>query len=195
MTPAVQTCYETGLMDGKSATAFDPQGSLTYGQIVVIVARLHELMNGGDGKFDPPAEGEAWYQPASDYLLGLPILNETDETTTRRCSTPSRQLPLTLWAMEEFEDYASRPCTRYDFIFFLAAILPEDALEPINSITSLPDVTQHSVILDFYNAGILTAATSTVPSTASTRSTGDRPPPCWPGSWIRPSGCSLPPSL
>ena len=65
---AVQTCYETGLMDGKSATTFDPQGSLTYGQIVVIVARLHELMNGGDGKFDPPAEGEAWYQPASDYL-------------------------------------------------------------------------------------------------------------------------------
>ena len=75
---AVQTCYETGLMDGKSATTFDPQGSLTYGQIVVIVARLHELMNGGDGKFDPPAEGEAWYQPASDYLLSLPILNETD---------------------------------------------------------------------------------------------------------------------
>ena len=155
---AVQTCYETGLMDGKSATAFDPQGSLTYGQIVVIVARLHELMNGGDGKFDPPAEGEAWYQPASDYLLGLPILNETDETTDPEVLNSISQLPLTLWAMEEFEDYASRPCTRYDFIFFLAAILPEDALEPINSITSLPDVTQHAVILDFYNAGILTGS-------------------------------------
>ncbi|MEI3347560.1 MAG: S-layer homology domain-containing protein [Dysosmobacter sp.] len=91
---AVQTCYETGLMDGKSATAFDPQGSLTYGQIVVIVARLHELMNGGDGKFDPPAEGEAWYQPASDYLLSLPILNETDEITdpevlNSSCLSPS----------------------------------------------------------------------------------------------------------
>lgn len=108
--------------------------------------------------FDPPAEGEAWYQPASDYLLGLPILNETDETTDPEVLNSISQLPLTLWAMEEFEDYASRPCTRYDFIFFLAAILPEDALEPINSITSLPDVTQNSVILDFYNAGILTGS-------------------------------------
>ena len=88
-----------------------------------------------------------------------------------------------------------RPCTRYDFIFFLAAILPEDALEPINSITSLPDVTQHSVILDFYNAGILTGSNEYGAFNGLDTLNRGQPPPCWPGSWIRPSGCSLPPSL
>ena len=35
----------------------------------------HELLNGGDGKFDAPDPGEAWYQPAVDYLLNLSLIH------------------------------------------------------------------------------------------------------------------------
>ena len=65
---AVKTVYEAGLMDGKSASAFDPSGSLTYAQILVITAPLHELLHGGDGVLPAAAAGQAWYQPAVDYL-------------------------------------------------------------------------------------------------------------------------------
>lgn len=155
---AVQICYETGLMDGKSATSFDPHSSLTYAQIIVIVARLHELLNGGDGKFDAPDPGDAWYQPAVDYLLNLPILAQAGDLSGLEVINPEGQLAITLWSMGEFDEFPSQPCTRYDLVFFLTAILPEDALTPINSITALPDVTGNSVVLDFYNAGILTGS-------------------------------------
>ena len=60
--------YETGLMNGKSDTRFDIQGSLTYAQITVIAARLHNLLSGGDGDLGDAAQNEPWYQPAVDYL-------------------------------------------------------------------------------------------------------------------------------
>lgn len=46
---AVKLCYERGLMNGTSETAFNPQGKLTIAQLVVLAARLYDLQNGGDG--------------------------------------------------------------------------------------------------------------------------------------------------
>lgn len=46
---AVKLCYERGLMNGTSETAFNPQGKLTIAQLVVLAARLYDLRNGGDG--------------------------------------------------------------------------------------------------------------------------------------------------
>lgn len=46
---AVKLCYEAGLINGTSAAAFSPDGSLTYEQLVVLTARLHHILNGGDG--------------------------------------------------------------------------------------------------------------------------------------------------
>ena len=66
----VQTVYESGLMEGKTAERFDPAAPLTGAQITVISARLHSLLRGGDGVLPAPGEGEAWYQPAVDYLTG-----------------------------------------------------------------------------------------------------------------------------
>lgn len=46
---AIKLCYERGLMNGTSETAFHPQGKLTIAQLVVLAARLYDLQNGGDG--------------------------------------------------------------------------------------------------------------------------------------------------
>ena len=46
---AIKLCYERGLMNGASDTAFNPQGKLTVAQLVVLAARLYDLQCGGDG--------------------------------------------------------------------------------------------------------------------------------------------------
>lgn len=140
----VQTVYETGLMAGTAPGTFAPAASLTNGQIIVITARLHELLQGGDGKFDAPAAGEAWYDPALNYLNGL---WETDETGQYE------ELDFALWLASGAPD---RPCDRYTFVWLLSGILPDSALVPINSVTALPDVSGDRDVLRFYNAGILT---------------------------------------
>lgn len=132
----VKTVYETGLMDGKSANSFDPGGSLTGAQIIVITARLHHLLNGGDGKFAAPQSGQSWYQPYYEYLLNLP---QTEE-----------DLASLLWFLTP-----DSPCDRYDFVWLLSCVLPDSALTAINSVNVLPD-TSDSDIMAFYNAGILT---------------------------------------
>lgn len=50
---AIKLCYERGLMNGTSDTAFDPQGKLTVAQLVVLAARLYDLQCGGDGTIPP----------------------------------------------------------------------------------------------------------------------------------------------
>lgn len=137
----VQTVYEVGLMDGKSAVKFDPKGSLTCAQIIVITARLHELLNGGDGKFAAPGAREEWYQPYLDYLEKLSYQNDDLEDV--------------LWYVAD-EPYT--PCDRYDFVWLLSAVLPDSALKAINFISVLPDIYGDEDVLAFYNAGILTGS-------------------------------------
>lgn len=140
---AVQTCYEAGLMEGKSAASFAPHAPLTYAQIIVITARLHELLHGGDGQFDPPGDQEAWYQPAADYLI------QQLETDT----APSALLS-DLFSLDIF---ANQNCRRADFAWYLSAVLPDTALAKINEIHALPDTTDEDV-LRLYNAGVLTGS-------------------------------------
>ena len=107
---AVRTCYEVGLLDGKAPGRFAPQEPLTYGQIVTIAARLHHLLHGGDGKLNPPAPGQPWYAPAKAYL-------ETHVDSGTACSDYLLTHLLTL------EDIAQDTCDRYDFVWYLAAVV------------------------------------------------------------------------
>lgn len=54
---AVRLCYETGLLSGKSETTFSPSGPLTYAQLIVLSARLHHILKGGDGILPQAPEG------------------------------------------------------------------------------------------------------------------------------------------
>lgn len=139
------TVYEAGLMEGKSAARFDIQGNLTYAQITVITARLSDLLTGGDGALGTAADGEPWYQPAAEYLTEA--LADADSDAA-------------LYLLEDLsylDNFADQSCDRYDFVWYLAAVLPEEALSPINDISALPDTTDGDV-LRFYRAGILTGS-------------------------------------
>ncbi len=135
----VETVCEAGLMTGKTAERFDAVSSLTYAQITVITARLHALLNGGNGELPAPAEGEAWYQPAADYLK-----THCDNDTL-------------LYLVKALERGSNRPnaaCGRGSFVWMLAGVLPESTLIPINHVSIVPDDTDADV-LKFYQAGIL----------------------------------------
>lgn len=109
--------------------AFAPDELLTVGEVAAIAARMNQAIT---GEAIPEADpGQPWYQCYVDYLEGLGI------TVPDGAQTAGRQ----------------------DFITLLAAVVPEDMLTPINTITALPDSTDPDV-LRFYNAGILTGVDS-----------------------------------
>ena len=138
---AVDTVCRTGLMQGKTAERFDATSPLTYAQITVITARLHHLLNGGDGVLPAAEEGQAWYQPAVDYLKA----QSNDET-----------LLYLLKQLERDDEYPNTPCIRRSFVQMLSAVLPENALTPVNDISVIPDLAINEAdILPFYRAGIL----------------------------------------
>ena len=141
----VEIVCEAGLMEGRSSSRFDPQGTLTYGQVVVIAARLQDLLRGGDGELEAPAAGEAWYQPAADQLAASLNADDSDAAA------------YLLKDLDFLDGFAELSCDRYDFVWYLAAVLPEDILTPINEVSSLPDTSDND-ILAFYRAGILSGS-------------------------------------
>ncbi len=134
----VQAAYELGLMEGSSATTFNPYGNLTIAEALVLACRLHSTYV-GDGAAFVGSSG-AWYQPYVDYAIQNGIL-----------------------AAGTYSDYTST-ATRAQFASILAAALPAEALTAINSVTTLPDVAVDAsytpAVLSLYNAGVLTGSDS-----------------------------------
>lgn len=123
-----QVCYEVGLMTGTN-TGFTPFGVLTVGEVAAIAARMNEAITGDAIPMADPKPGQTlpWYTSYVNYLekLGIDVPDPTKQAT------------------------------RQEFVSILAAVVPEDMLSPINTITTLPD-TQDEAVLRFYNGGILT---------------------------------------
>lgn len=131
--PYVSAVYEAGLMEGTSSTAFQPNETLSCQAAVVLAARLHSLLTGGDGTFAPSSP---WYLSAQQYLL--------DE------DTEVFSLPWFVYSPEDL-------CTRADLAELLYAVLAPlpDTLMPINTISAVPD-SQDYEVQALYEAGILT---------------------------------------
>ena len=125
---SVRVCYEIGLMVGTD-TGFAPEQVLTVGEVAAIAARMNEAITGDPIPMATPKPGETlpWYFSYVTYLedLGIDVPDPT------------------------------RQATRQEFVALLSAVVPEDMLSPINTITALPDSTD-AAVLRFYNAGILT---------------------------------------
>ena len=123
-----RACYEVGLMTGTN-TGFAPNQVLTVGEVAAIAARMNEAITGDPIPMVTPKPGETlpWYFSYVNYLerLGVDVPD------------PAQQ------------------ATRQQFVSLLSAVVPEDMLSPINTITALPDSTD-AAVLRFYNAGILT---------------------------------------
>lgn len=133
--PYVSAVYEAGIMEGTSSTTFQPNAPLSCQAAVVLAARLHSLLTGGDGTFAPSSP---WYASARDYLM--------DENN----SIATDSLPWFVFSTDG-------PCTRADLAELLYAVLAPlpDTLEPINTISAVPDSEDYEVQA-LYEAGILT---------------------------------------
>ena len=131
---AVKLGYETGLLDGTSATAFAPRANLTVGQILALASRIHAIYNTGESSF---VEGSPWYQVYVDY---------------------AQENGLMLPGLDSY----TRPALRCEVAGILAGALPASALAPINTVEddALPDVKIGDPYADeiyaLYRAGVLT---------------------------------------
>ena len=125
---AAQVCYEVGLITGTDA-GFAPDKILTVGEVAAIAARMNEAITGDAIPMATPAAGETlpWYFSYVTYLEKLGI------------DVPDPE----------------KAATRLELLTLMGGVIPADMLSPINSITTLPD-TDDATVLRFYNAGILT---------------------------------------
>lgn len=71
--PYVEVCVEAGVMRGVGGGRFAPESYLTQEESLVLLMRLYDLLQGGDGEFlDPPPE--AWGTYRLTYEDGTSLL-------------------------------------------------------------------------------------------------------------------------
>jgi len=130
----IKSAYELQIMDGKGGGVFDPGGNVTYAEAIKMAAVVHNIYNGGTGKF---VQGNPWYQVYVDYAVESGIISSA-----------------------EFDNDYNRPATRGAMAGIFARCVPESMLQEINVVSYLPDVSENSSygaeVFKLYRAGVLT---------------------------------------
>lgn len=109
----VKNAYEGGLINGKSATIFDPDTKLTYAEAVKLAACMHQKSMTGNISLK---NGSPWYQSYVDYCKTNGIISK---------------------------DYSwNITATRAGYMEIFANALPDNLLQTINSVAdgAIPDV-------------------------------------------------------
>ena len=138
----VKAVCEFGLMEGKSASSFDPEGNMTTAEAVTVAARLHARWFGEEIPDDP--EAEAWYDRYVRYAADRGICDFRAKTGLDMAAQANRRL----------------------FAHLTANALPDEALTKINRIDdgSLTDVSPQwdwgEAVYRLYRAGILTGSSA-----------------------------------
>lgn len=130
----IANAYELGLINGKSDTAFDPDGSMTVAEAITLAARTRNAYGTADYDFTP-AEGAEWFEPYVEYAAANGIISDG-----------------------KYSDYDA-PATRGQMAEIFANALPSSEYKAINSVTYIPDVAvsseYYSAVYKLYNAGIV----------------------------------------
>lgn len=128
---SVITTYEYGVMNGKSATLFAPDDTLSVAEALTLSARFHALTA---GKTLSSETTGLWYDPYIRYMKENGFIRDGS-----------------------FDDY-DRPIKRYEFAEILNAVC--GTLPEINAVDAIPDVScelpYQKAVLSLYRAGILT---------------------------------------
>ena len=129
----VAKCTSYGLMGGYSNGTFQPGGSITVGECLVIASNMRDIYNGGDGTC--PAGGTPWYSMYVSYATKQGIIEDDD-----------------------FEDY-SAPATRAQVAHIFANALPSGVLKEVYGRARFSDVNSRtpfrSDINELYKAGVI----------------------------------------
>ena len=141
---SVRDAYAYGLMNGRSDSQFDPDGTVTIAEVITLSARLHKLYY--EGSRDFPASSP-WYRSYVEYAEDNYIINSGD-----------------------FDGSYDKEATRQEVAWILCKAFPASALPAINSLETIPDLNggggidkyywASGLIRRMYNAGILTGSDS-----------------------------------
>jgi hypothetical protein len=130
---AVANAYEYGLMQGNSATIFNPAGNMTIAEAITVAARVHRIYSSGAD--DLVQSGSPWYKVYTDYAIDKEIITATD-----------------------FSDY-NRAATRAEMAYIFSGALPAAEFKEQNTVTTLPDVKNttpyYNAIIMLYKAGVV----------------------------------------
>lgn len=137
---AVKGAWENGLINGVTATTYQPKGTLTVAEAIKLASALHQMIK--DGKVTLTNGRGYWYETYVNYGVREGILDESYQKLSYEQMT--------------------KPVSRSEFvhIFFKAV----SSYKTINSVAdnSIPDVkttdTYGDEIYTFYRAGILTGS-------------------------------------
>ncbi len=125
----VKDAYEFGLMQGNSASTFNPKGTLTVAEGITIACRIHQTLN---NTVIPQASGE-WYQAYVNYAIANGFMTDG-----------------------QFDSYTAN-IKRFEIAQLLAEVCGE--LNSVNTLSTLPDVPSGAEYADavimLYNKGIL----------------------------------------
>jgi len=131
----ISDAYKQNLIDGKSATLYQPDSSLTYAEAIKLAACIHQLMTVGSVTTEVGI-GNPWYAPYVSYAELNGIINKG-----------------------QFADKYNQPVSRYDFALIFAKALPDGYYTPKYSYTAITDVPAANSYLPYalklYNAGII----------------------------------------
>lgn len=142
---AVETCFAAKLMEGRQSNRFDAASPLTDAQIMVICARLHDLLTGGTGTLPAPSAGMPWYQPAYDRLVSLVYAQPSSQTSM-------------LTTLQQMAASPDTVCVRRTFSNLLLMVLDSAGvkLPVINDLTqATPDLLPNDLEYSLYRWGIL----------------------------------------
>ena len=135
----VKQAYEYGLIQGVSATSFEPDDYVTIAQTIVLAVRLHSIFSSGaEPDLTVPPGGE-WYDPYVSYALTNDMI------------------------ASEYNSY-SAPALRSEVAEILSKALPAESLNQIRTVPdgAIPDVPASapysSPVYLLYRAGILSGS-------------------------------------
>lgn len=128
----VKTAYEMGLVNGKSDINFVPNGNITLAETITLASRIHNTYYNNNYGFNTYGN---WYDTYVDYAIKEKIITS-----------------------KQFDNY-NKFATRSEFASIMANSVASEALNEINEINSIPDVSNQDTytkpIYLLYNAGIL----------------------------------------
>lgn len=133
---SVAEAYKYDLVNGKSATKFDPKGNVTIAEVITMADKLHSYSTSGNLSPSIQMEAEPWYTLFVRYAETMQIISTG-----------------------EFSGEYDRPATREELAHIFAHAIPDNGYQQINVVTKLPDIDSsnkyYNDVIKLYNAGII----------------------------------------